>query len=611
MIENIVPFSSLYSEKGASMSCAKSGAVVNGIVIVLLSVSVLFADVVVDNDLDNNQNNFGYYWNYYDDNCRLGKDDRPQAAPNSTPSTILVKTMDSTRYALGDMSDSYKIKSYEFTVGSEEGNRYATVPFTFGDVWKTSSGATAEPYVGVSTMFCAIGKRIDLTGAASVKFKIRSHKNNLSVRFMMQTKEIDDISEVKGSLLKGDEFGYYGYDVAVSTSWEEEEIKISDLKLPGPWARDIPFNIKNITKLAWEINKVNNPEITGDTIDIDDIVITDYYWEDPILPIRIPSNGVEFATFDKAPYNETPMKMYWYVFNDKISGGNTVITKGIKEDPEMPGYFNIEFIENSGYTGKGLLLEGNFGKPIVQNSPMGNGYFGTGFNTYDSVRVKYWDAKSWRAKSIYFNYLTDGNIKAVTLEVMDKNDVPDAENPTRKGLRGPGIVWHRDLPGTNGRWRQLEIPFDSLKLAESAIDRTPLDVNALAKFEWKLQGPESQQGKLVIDNVYFPGVWSVCLCATAANVPLPSHSNLFYKVKHVNGKIQMAFDTKLPMKECKINIYNAQGKLLLVNNMNKAFAQTIVLPDCKFPSGLYFLKVQGMDAKGKVVTHQEPINIVR
>ncbi len=611
------------------MSCAKSGAVVNGIVFVFLSISVLFADVVVDSDLDNNQNNFGYYWYYYDDNYRLGKDDRPQAAPNSTPSTILVKTMDSTRYALGDMSDTYKIKSYEFTIRSEEGNRYATVPFTFGDTWKTSWG-TAYPYVGVSTMLADNGRRIDLTGATSIKFKIRSHKSSLLVRFIMQTKEIEDITQVKGSLLKGDEFGYYGYDVNVSTNWEEKEIKISDLKLPGTWARDIPFNIKSVTKLAWEIDKTYNATITGDTIDIDDIVIVastlcEGYVLPPMNgeftafnitscddydPIVVPQYG-EFATFDRAPYNETPMKTYWYVFSDKFSGGNSVITKGAEEHPEK-GYYSLsEIIENSGYTGRGLLLEGNFGKSFMQNSAMAEGFFGIGVNTYDSGRVRYWDAKNMGAKSIYFNYLTEGTIKAVTLEVKDKNDVSDADNPTRKGLRGPGIVWHRDFPGTNGRWRQLEIPFDSLKLAESAIDRTPLDVNALAKFEWKLQGSESQHGKIVIDNVYFPDVHTGCLCDNVATIPQPSQSNSFFKVKYINGNVHVTFGNRVLMKDGKIDFYNAQGKLLMTNNIRNTGTFTINLPANKFPSGLYFLKLQGINTKEKAVNTQRPINIVR
>lgn len=597
------------------MSLTIIKSIVKEFAVVTFLCSPLFADAVFDGEFENDQNNFGYYWYYYDDNAGVGENDRPQVKIPGTPSVIDVDFKDSVRHAFGDDNDTYVIKSYKFTRGNDGDQSFATIPFTLGSTWKTTYGY-GQAYVGIGSMLCKNGSKLDLTGAIAVKFKVRSHVNDLTIRFKIQTKEIDDISEVKGDLLTGDEFGYYGAPVTVSTKWEEKEIKISDLELPGTWAREIPFNNKSATKLAWEVSKEANPTTVKDTLDIDDITFVGYNFIDPTFWYKFekasdsktpPSNG-EFATFDRAPYNETPMKTYWYVYNDTDIKGNSKITEGAIEDPESKR-LSLEIKEKTGSDGEGqgALIEYQIGAPVMQGANSVEGFVGIGVNVYDSVKSKYWNFKSSGFKSIFFHYITDGDAKMVTLEISDKNDVGDADAPDRKDSRGPGVVYYRNLPPTNSEWRAVEIPLDSFVYHDDWAESKfiALDKENLAKFQWKVQGKEGLSGKFAIDNVYFT------THSDAVIRPLISNQYSPFQVKYLNGRIHAVLDNNACIANGKVSLYNAIGRLMLTNTIKNTNAVSINLSAYKFTPGLYFLKLQGVNTNGKVVNLQSPIHIVK
>ncbi len=596
------------------MNLTKLKSVVKGVAFVLSLSSLLFADAVFDGEFENDQNEFGYYWYYYDDNAGVGENDRPQVKTPGTSSVIDVEYKDSVRHAFGDDNDIYVIKSYKFTRGNEGDQSFATMPFTLGSTWQAKYGV-AQPYVGIGSMLCKNGSKLDLTGATSVKFKIRSHVNDLTIRFKIQTKEIDDISEVKGDLLTGDEFGYYGAPVTISTSWEEKEIKISDLELPGTWAREIPFNIKSATKLAWEVSKDANPTAVKDTLDIDNITFVGYTFIDPTFwykfenasDSKIPSNP-EFATFDKAPYNETPMKMYWYAYNDADIEGNSKITAGAIEDPESKR-LSLEIKEKTGSDGEGqgALIEYQIGAPVIQGANSVEGFVGIGVNTYDSARSKYWNFKATGYNSIYFHYVTDGDAKMVTLEVSDINDVGDAENPERKDSRGPGVVYYRNLPPTNGEWKAVEIPLDSLVYHDdwTGSKFIAFDQENLAKLQWKVQGKEGLSGKFAIDNVFFTKY------TDAVIRPLISNHYSPFQIKYVNGRVHAVLDNNTCIANGKVSLCNAIGRLIMTNTIKNTSTFSINLSADKFTPGLYFIKLQGVNTNGKAVNLQSPIHIVK
>ena len=100
----------------------------------MLAAQVLFADAVVDNTFEDNQNEFEFYWYYYDDNAGVGPNDRPQLFPALTPSVIDVPYTEKNRggYDGTDATDTWQVKQYTFQVTEQLNKKCATMPFTFG-----------------------------------------------------------------------------------------------------------------------------------------------------------------------------------------------------------------------------------------------------------------------------------------------------------------------------------------------------------------------------------------------------------------------------------------------------------------------------------------------
>jgi len=577
----------------------------------------VFSDAVVDGTFDDNQNDFEYYWYYYDDNFGVGANDRPQADPESTPSTIDVEYRDSVRQAFGDLTDKYVVKAYKFTTATESDQTYAAMPFTFGEKWPTTwdkSNKQEKSFVGIGTMLCREGRSIDLTGATAVRFKIRSHAEPLDVRFKIQTKEIDDISNVKGSLLTGDEFGYYGAIVNVTTSWQEITVPVDELALPGNWARQIDFDIKTCTKLAWEIQKASNTVVTKDTLDIDNIVIIGDNIKTPVwtntIDISYLPSKQPFSDFQTEPRDETSIGTYWYAYNDADIGGGSSFVKGVVQETGST-HMKLDFIENSGSEDKGYGIgsEYKIGKSIDQSGVFIPGFAGIGCNIYDSVNAKYFNADDNNVSMIMFHYKTSGDMRYVTFELSDVSDVADATKPEQKiSLRGSGVVHYRNLPNTGDVWKSVVIPFDELLCHDDWAGSTsiPLDKSKLAKIQWKVQGTEGSGGTFQIDNVYFVNDEDV-----SVKKQLISRHNDRFNVKLVNNSIMIKLSPDYSLKRASVSIINAQGKTVLSNST----ALTNSSSECRvsassLTSGYYIVHVNGTTARNKPVSLSSHISII-
>ena len=245
---------------------------------------------VVDDFSDGDSiNNFGFYWYYYDDNTGVGPNDRAQIAPESEPSIIRTHFTQKERNAFGDLTDIWMIKIYSFQTGQTNGNKCATMPFTFGEPFEASfcspGNACYIPFVAIGTYFTPVKDTfwgfnfipqdsMDLTGVNSIKFSIKSRVNVLpKVTLKVKTANIDNYSIKPGNQLLGDEYGYYGYTFSVNPgAWQEKTIKITDLTLPGKWAHSFSFDISKCTGLAWEILGENLAN-KSDTLDLDNIIL--------------------------------------------------------------------------------------------------------------------------------------------------------------------------------------------------------------------------------------------------------------------------------------------------------------------------------------------------
>lgn len=598
------------------MKAFRSILLIAGVQLFFTASGTVLADQIIDNEFDDNENNFEYYWYYFDDNAGVGYNDRPQSAPETTPSEILVPFTERPREFRGDKSDAFKIKEYEFKTEAAGSNSFATMPFTFGDEFEVDAGWSMQPFVGIGTMLAPDGKSIDLAGATKIKFKLKSRVKSLSVRFKIQTFEIDSISAGSAEELDAENnnpFGYYGKNVTVATGgFQEFEINLDedggDLSPPA-WAKyALPFNLKRVTKLAWEVNKDDNSTITGDTLDIDAIEVIAYTYNSPRLwkktvPMTpLPEEAVLFSNFDNNPPAKNTFDKYWYAYNDASVGGNSAILSGAALN-DQTNLLDLNWKAQSGSTGSdtGLEIHYQIGDPVMQGQIKVRGFVGVGCNTYDSTTEKYWDVKDAGIKNIYFHYITDGDIPYLTLEISDINDVADKSNPERKDGRGSGVVWYKNFPHTSGKWVAVELPLDSLYVNSHWKDAkdTPLDLTKIAKLQWKVQGAKGKSGAVGIDNVYF----------TKTALPVVRRSrineNKLFQKTYSNGQLRIIVSKSI--KKGTVRLFNSNGTMIAT----KALNSTNVFSDVNFSSGCYIIQIDAENVNRQTVKMQAPLFIVK
>lgn len=591
----------------------------------VLAASCLFADAPVDMAMDDDANEFEQYWYYYDDNAGVGENDRPHIAPSLTPSVIQVPFTEGPREAFGDKGDTWKVKKYTFAVTESMNKKCATMPFKMGDAWEAgycSKEACAMPFVGIGTMLAKDSASVDLTGAEKVKFLIKSRKSDLKVRFKIQTLQIDQFSNKPADKLTGKEFGYYGVDFTVSPGdWQPQEIAIGDLELPsGNWAEEIDFDITKCTKLAWEVT--GDDEHIVDTLDIAEVkIIGDYEFVSPSIYTETVAERTPFLfhTFDKSPYNQSPLKTYWYAYNDVEIGGSSQVTEDYATKDDSTGLLKLNFLDETGYDnkGKGAALEYEIGKPVKQKSSGSNdsvvvkGFVGIGCNLYDSAKCAYFNADSAGVKGVYFEYMTIGDAKFITLEISDVNDVADKDNPDRKDTRGSGIVYYRNFPNTEGKWRRVYLPFDKLIVHDDWKGYNHIDFNTkkLAKIQWKVQGAEGMSGAYAIDNIGLPDA-EFGVKDPVKNISAKIARTGFAAL-YRNGKIRVDWNSTAAFSSGKISVVDMKGAVVHSHSIANSKALSTTISADNLSAGIYLVRLNAMGVDGKVIEKKSQISILK
>lgn len=529
-----------------------------------ISVSI-FADYWVDYICDDSINDMGYRWYYYDDNIRVDADDRAQAAPLSIPSTIDVEYKDSLRHAFGNLEDNYPVKAYKFTTATENGQTFATMPFTFGENWQNSwdpKGIQDKSHVGIVTMLCDEKKSVDLSACETIKFKIRSHSQPLAVRFQIRTAEIEEISNVPDSLLDGDEFGFYGTGIDVTTDWQEITVPIEDVATPGTWAAKIDFNPGACTKLAWEIEMKANPDVLKDTLDIDDVVLTgineDHCGWRKNIDIENVHTKMLLSDFETEPRWETSIGTSWYAFTDADNGGSTTFENGVISESAsnqiMPVFQKNTGSNDSGYS---ICCAWKFGNRIDIFGSQSQGFGGIGCKLYDSAKAEYWNANENGQTIIYFKYKTDGAISSVICELLDIYDVADATKPdqaTNIFSTGGYVI----LTSSNGQWSSVAILLDKMRNDRYGADGTsdiPLDKTKLAGVRWRARGGEGEFGSLCIDDVYLVNIGDVSVKQKKSSL-----CNNLFNVNYSRNSLKIKLSAQYSLKKGNLSIVNTLGK---------------------------------------------------
>ena len=576
------------------------------------------ADAIIDMDFDDEINDFGYSWYYYDDNFLPAPFERPQAAPGSTPSVINVPCVERPRNWLDDQADTVKVKDYTFTVSVSKGKKCATLPFTFGSPWEAYYCAAGKPcvmpHVGISAMLAREGSSIDITGVEAIRFSIKSRVNRLNeVRVMLQTLEIEEHASKPAGEFIGDEYGYYGSVIEVHPGeWQEFTIPLTDLDLPGSWAWDCDFNIRNCTRLSWEVR--GNGELQGDTIDIADVYFTSpptgspTMWPrvetsmPPFIPDAVPAPT--YFTFDSAA--PAVPHAAWSAVSDRESGGTSLLNPDNLPGDDSTGLFFTPGTGSDGI-GRSAAIEFSLGTTFPVDTFSYPAYAGIEMNIYDSARSEYRDLPAGGSDgTIYFQYKTEGTgIKYISFELYDINDVGDAQMPQRSFSRGTGITWFRNLTATYGEWRTIRIPFDSLvtRADWSGYNHIPLDLHRVAKFRWKAVGIAESRGVVYIDNVYFPGLYF----GTSAVDPAHDRSSgsqtagRFIVTLH-NSRLQVSFPGSNGLQKGMVRIYTLRGEIVCRSPLSGSGTGTMILPAGIVTAGACLAEVTGSNTNGKPVS---------
>ena len=211
--------------------------------------------------------------------------------------------------------------------------------------------------------------------------------------------------------------------------------------------------------------------------------------------------------------------------------------------------------------------------------------------------------------SIYFEYLSDGDFDCMTLELLDINDVPDKNSPTRKFIRGPDNVWHRDFPLNYMQWSRVEILFDSLVLDGESDGSTaiPLDITHLAKLQFKVRGKEGQSGQIIIDNVYFPDE-STAICNRGAGKEM--HESVFSTTSH-GGFITGFWKNCVPRAGTVVEIIRMDGVVAKKVSMGSPGIQKVSVPIADLSPGGYVISVQGVSTTGEKINHRKCITLIK
>lgn len=582
-----------------------------GLTTVTAAASLFAADFLLDNHEDGtNENELEQYWYYYDDFAGTKEDDRPTAAPTSIPSKILVDSKD--KEITLDNGDKHIMQDYTFTVETEDDNTFATMPFEYGEIWEASYG-DAAPFVGIGAGLSSKTDPIDLSKATGIRFKMRSRGEPLTVTFQVETKTI----------LERKTFDYHGTDLTATDEWDEFEVSFEELEQPG-WtetANEMELDLADIVQLAWQVHGEKNDAITGGVLDLDDIYIIG---EVPPLKSMLPgfaemddtSSAYAFGTFEKNPKNQQPvLKTYWYAYDDGEIGGNSEVYEGATKSEET-NRLNLEFEEGTGSDEKGTAPFLNFklGDVITreEDGVKIKPFVGIGINVYDSATCRYWDASD--QDYIYFHYMTAGaGIKKATLEISDINDVPDKDNPDRKDMRGSGVVWYLDLPNTNEKWEAAKVKFSQLVTHEDwdVYKDIPLDKSKLAKIQFKVQGDMGTEGFLAVDNVYF-GKAIKDLDGKISILPKVNKvdANAF-AASYRNGKININWTAKAAIAEGKISLFDAKGCMIQSSSIAKTSRVSNSISANTVASGVYIVKLSGVDVNGKAVSMQKSLNVLK
>jgi hypothetical protein len=471
----------------------------------------------------------------------------------------------------------------------------------------------------MGAMLCATGSTINLTGATSVSFWIKT-SNAIQVDFMVLTKEVETVAD----------FGYFHALVpttAVANTWTQVTVNlaagIGGISRPA-WAEQknpgIAFNIKSVEKLQWQVHSDQVLTTGPGSITLDDIWIKGNYTFTP--PDLCPScvgaagqtPGALLASFDKpamSAINANARGYYWFCYNDGANRSPLVtspsqfssITGGVDPtiDPLSPP---LLVVGPNGYNStNGADIKFTLGPIFKKNSTdvtTIQPFVGLGTNLWnDKTSSDVYNAQADGATGVYFDYMTGATTDTtlnVRLEVYANTFAKE------------GVVHYINLPSTKGAWKGAMVPFDTLKLPawDGVNTAEKLDRTILKKLQWAVQGGTGKSGEVAIDNVYMIGATKITTGFGGA-IKYQFNSNKSFDgfaPSLINNTLKVAFTKGL--SNASISLVNTKGAIVAKTMAASSIAQVNVAGLAK---GLYMLVVKANTTAGIEFSRTVPITV--
>jgi hypothetical protein len=449
------------------------------------------------------------------------------------------------------------------------------------------------------------------------------------------------------------EGAFWGKIIPITTGWDEYTVELNETDMSQPpWTSAAeqnwvtPFDINNIARVAWQVQSgaggggwvspmgaVDSLGAGNLTVLLDDIEFHGFRFVpenmcESCIVSALPAGSEQFSNFqapsEHSPYgdarNELPggLWTYWYAYDDngaldnQGNPGTSEILTGV-----AVGEFGEQIIVQEGddlfvgitfELGRQLSIDDpNVG--VVSMDP----FVGIGTNLYDDLMndPEFFDATAEGVHGLYFEYLT--NAPVLTFELHDRYDVGSpAQRPET-------AVWYINLPGETGaEWRRARVPFSVLTtrtewdgvrewtLANPAIAAKQL--NALAKFQFKIQGDQGQMGGLQIRNAYF---------LDAAGSPVRHRDSgaraAGLRANYNRGVVAVNWNAASTVASGRISLVNTRGRVISSAPIANVSGNRITanLGSGNIPTGMYFVRIDARDMNGKRVTQQIPLSIVK
>jgi hypothetical protein len=548
----------------------------------LMATFNIFADAIVDDcEGGTNQNKFGFYWYFFDDHKDGGNSSIPGVAPDGTGGYIVAPTAGAGHVGAG-IALPYKL-----------GPTMAGTPPSYN-------------FIGMGTMLAANGKTLDLTGATSITFWLKS-TNAISLDFqLVDTVHIPD-------------FAYFYYTCTIPAGvWTKFVVPLSAGGLGGlaqySWTKlpAVPFTVKTVSKLQWQISLTGVGTNTSGTVTIDDISIQGYNYVPPDLCTscagaagQTPSPAALLSNFDAYPYSANARGYYWFCYADGVgrtapASDWSVITGGATVNALDPTKWTLTLAAGGtkGYNStNGADIQFTLGQTFTNppSTDVVKPFVGIGTNLWnDQTLVNPYNADLDGMTGIYFDYMLSGADQSmvVRLEVYANN------------FQTPGEVFYIDLPYTGtGVWKGASVPWSKLVLPSwQGITPATFQSSNIEKIQWAVQSTKGDMGELAIDNIYLTG-------GNKITTPIRYQYNAVKGVSGVSASlISNNLRVSIPqnLSNVSLSLVNTQGSVVV--KKLPGVNHTALMSVSGLAKGVYMLNVKAVKS-GEAFNNSTPVTI--